>query len=59
MADTKPVGFIVACKSFFGFLPDQTLMTFRDEISKLTPKDREELIPLLEKELGITIARSA
>lgn len=39
----KEVGFVAACKEFFGFLPGQTLMTFRDEVQKLTPKDREEI----------------
>lgn len=43
MADQKEMGFIAACKDFFGFLPGQTLMTFREEISKLTDTDRKEL----------------
>lgn len=42
-APQKEMGFIAACKDFFGFLPDQTLMTFRNEVAALTPKDREEI----------------
>ncbi len=39
----KEVGFVAACKEFFGFLPGQTLMTFRDEVKMLSPKDQEEI----------------
>ena len=39
----KEMGFIAACKDFFGFLPEQTLMAFRNEVAALTPKDREEI----------------
>lgn len=45
----KEMGFIAACKDFFGFLPGQTLMTFRTEVSELTPKDREEIRAGLEQ----------
>ena len=40
---TPEVGFIVAAKEFFGFLPGQTLLDFRNEVAKLTPKDKEEI----------------
>lgn len=43
MATDKEMGFIAACKDFFGFLPGQTLMTFREEVSKLTVKDRADI----------------
>ena len=37
----KPeVGFIVACKEFFGFKPGQTLLDFKNEVGQLTPEDR-------------------
>lgn len=48
----QPKGFIVACKAYFGFKPDQTLFQFKEEVSQLTQADREELAPLLAKELG-------
>lgn len=44
--------FVVACKQYFGFLPGQSLMEFRDEIRKLTPEDREELASMLSEALG-------
>ena len=51
----KPaVGFIVACKEFFGFADGQTLMDFRDEVNKLSPEDKEEIKQGLEK-LGYSI----
>jgi hypothetical protein len=43
MEEKKPLGLIAACKEFFGFLPGQTLITFRDEFSKLSPTDKEEI----------------
>lgn len=48
----KPTGFIVACKEFFGFKPDQALLSFKEEINQLTPADRAELAPLLSAALG-------
>lgn len=59
MATNQPKGFIVACKDYFGFAPGQTLLEFKNEVAKLTPKDREELRPMLEKELGYPIASQA
>lgn len=50
--ETKPTAFIVACKEFFGFAPGQTLMEFKEEVSKLTPADRAELAPLLAAAIG-------
>jgi hypothetical protein len=47
--------FSVALKKFFGLKGDQTLSQFLDESRKLTPADKAELKPLLEKELGIVI----
>jgi len=43
MDTTKELGFVAACKEFFGFAPGQTLMSFRDECKLLTPKDQEEI----------------
>lgn len=49
MAQGKEMGFIAACKEFFGFLPGQTLMTFREEVQKLTEQDRKEIRAGLEQ----------
>lgn len=53
---TKPTGFIVACKEFFGFKPDQTLLGFKEEVAQLTPADRAELAPMLSKALGKNVS---
>lgn len=50
--EVKPTGFIVACKEYFGFLPGQTLLQFKDEVSQLTPADRTEMAPLLAQLIG-------
>lgn len=50
--ETKPTGFIVACKEYFGFAPGQTLLGFKEEVAQLTPADRAEMAPLLSKLLG-------
>lgn len=41
------LGFMGACKEFFGFLPGQSLKEFRDEMAKLTEQDRRELSKML------------
>ena len=51
----ETVSFMIACRRFFGLQPDQKLQAFADEIRALTPKDREELRPLLAGELGVTV----
>lgn len=38
-----PLGFVAACKQFFGFLPGQGLLDFRNEVAKLSPEDRKEI----------------
>ncbi len=50
--ETKPTGFIVACKAYFGMLPGQTLQQFKEEVAALTPADRAELAPMLAQALG-------
>lgn len=42
-ASGAPIGFIVACKTFFSFKPGQSLLEFKNEIGQLTPKDKEEI----------------
>jgi len=49
MAQGKEMGFVAACKEFFGLLPGQTLLTFRQEMVALTSKDREEIRAGLEQ----------
>ena len=49
------MGFVVACSKFFGSKPGQSLLQFAGEVRQLTDKDKEELRPFLEKELGVTI----
>lgn len=61
MVDQKPVSFVVACKSFFGFKTEangqtQTLLEFKNEVGALTPADRAELAPLLSQALGYAVA---
>lgn len=43
MDENKELGFIGACRAFFGFHPEQTLMQFRDECAALSPADRVEI----------------
>lgn len=43
----KEVGFIVACKHFFGQKPGQTLREFSAEMKELSDQDREEIKELL------------
>lgn len=46
------MSFAVACKKFFGLLPEQTVGQFVAEVKALTPEDRREMAPLLSVELG-------
>lgn len=55
MADDKTTGFMTACKRFFGMKTGQTLLEFRNEVGALTPADRAEMKPHLEKELVLKI----
>jgi hypothetical protein len=40
-----------ALMKFFGKKRDETIQEFADEVRKLTPEDKAELLPLIEKEL--------
>lgn len=48
------VGFVVACKKYFGMKPGQTLKEFGDELKQLTIEDRQELARLFPS-VGYTI----
>lgn len=54
----QPVTFVVACKQFFGLLPNQTLQEFAAELRKLTPDDKQELIKLFA-EIGIDASKES
>lgn len=47
MEEKKEVGFITACREFFGMKSGQKLTDFRDEIAALSPEDRAELTEML------------
>ena len=47
--------FVSACMKFFGRRKDENLHEFLAECKALTGADRQELTPLLEKEIGVTI----
>lgn len=42
----KHVTFVMACREFFGLLPNQTLQEFVAEVRALTQKDRADLIEM-------------
>jgi hypothetical protein len=56
--ENKSVTFVVACKQFFGLLPNQTLQEFAAELRKLTPEDKQELIKLFA-EIGIDASKQS
>lgn len=41
--ELKSMGFMAACKHYFGLKPGQGLSDFMKEVKELTPKDREDL----------------
>lgn len=55
----KSVGFVVACRDYFGQNAGQGLKEFQAEIKALSAADRAELTPMLERELGVTIRAAA
>jgi len=50
--------FVQACKRYFGG-PGQTNQEFLGEFKQLTPQDRLDLLPELERELGEKIETSS
>lgn len=54
----EKVSFMAACKNYFGLLPGQTNLDFGKEVKQLSQADRDELKPLLEKELGVEITNA-
>lgn len=51
------ISFTQACSRFFGKKDGQSLNEFGAEIKMLSPKDREDMIPGLEKNLDVKIKR--
>lgn len=47
---------MVVLKNYFGMKEGQTLNEFNEEVKKLTPEDKEELVIGAAKELGYTVA---
>ena len=43
MDKKEPMGFMAACRDYFGMLPGQTLTEFSAECKKLTEKDKAEI----------------
>jgi len=50
-----PLSFTAAISRYFGRKEGETLTEFQKELQQLTPKDREELKPMLEAALKDTI----
>lgn len=55
MDQKKEIGFVIACRQFFGQKQGQGLAEFQAEVKELTEKDREDMRPGLEAALGCTI----
>lgn len=55
METKTPIGFMAACKQYFGMLPGQTLMEFKKEMDAVPLKDRLELKPGLEAAIGVPV----
>ena len=49
------IKFAAACMRFFGKKDGETIQQFAGEIKQLTPTDKAEIKPMLEKELGVEI----
>jgi hypothetical protein len=45
---------IIVLKTYFGLHPGQTIVDFSNEIKRLTPADKAELVNGAAKELGWT-----
>lgn len=50
----KTTSFVVACNTYFGRKPGQTIGDFQAELKALTPKDRADLIAMFPS-VGYTI----
>lgn len=55
MAEQVKKSPIVILKEYFGFKQGQTLKEFSEEVKKLPESDKEELVVLAAKELGVGI----
>lgn len=46
---------IIVLKTFFGYKPGQQLKDFAEELRKLSPEEKSELVALAAKELGVEL----
>ena len=49
---------IIVLKTYFGIKEGQTLTDFMAEVKKLTPEQKDELVALAAKELGVTVTEA-
>jgi hypothetical protein len=49
------MGFLAACKAYFGTRSGQSAVDFAREVRELTPADRAEMAPLLSVLLNCTV----
>lgn len=55
MATKRTLTFMAACREFFGQREGTTALDFGKEVKALTPDDRKEMAPQLEKLLDADI----
>lgn len=55
---THPIGFMSACRIFFGLKPGQTPIEFGRELQALSPQDRDYITTGLEQN-GFIVERKA
>ena len=58
MDELKQMTFVQACKTFFGLLPNETLLEFAQELRQLTPQDKLELIEMF-RSIGIDATKTS
>jgi len=54
----KHVTFVMACREFFGLLPNETLQEFVAEVRALTQKDKTDMIEMF-KTVGLDATKTA
>jgi hypothetical protein len=56
MPQTQQRGPVTVLKSFFGYLPGQTISEFKTEVDRLSEQEKLELARLAAKQLGLSQA---
>lgn len=54
----KPVTFVMACRTFFGVKPGQSLQEFVVELRELTPGDKADFIAMFAT-IGVDATKTA